>query len=85
LIFSGLLLAADHQYRRSHHHQRPQHRGFLGRQRPQIVKRVHCGQHRAGFGPGVPQHRGDRHGELAGRAERRVRDLEYPQHAAAIN
>ena len=30
-----------------------------------LVERAHRGQHRAGFGPGVPQHRGDRHGQLA--------------------
>ena len=66
-VDGGLLLAADHEHRRPHHHERPQHRGLLIGQRPQSVKRAYRGQHRAGFGPGVPQHRGDRHGELADR------------------
>ena len=64
-VDGGLLLAADHQHGGAQHDQRPQRRGLRGGQRPQIVERAHRGQHRAGFGPGVPQHRGDRHGQLA--------------------
>ena len=64
-VDGGLLLAADHQHRGAQHDQRPQRRGLRGGQRPELTERAHRGQHRAGFGPGVPQHRGDRHGQLA--------------------
>ena len=66
-VDGGLLLAADHQHRGPQHDQRPQHRRLRRRQRPERAERAHRGQHRAGFGPGVPQHRGDRDGELADR------------------
>ena len=67
VVDRGLLLAADHQHRGAQHDQRPQHRRLLGGQRPELTERTHRGQHRAGFGPGVAQHRGDRDGELADR------------------
>ena len=75
----GLLLPAHHQHRGPQHHQRPQRFGLHRRQRPHRVKRAHRGQHRARLGPGVPQHRRDRHRQLAHRPRPgQVAEVDHP-------